>query len=181
MRNQWEPVKKHWLFWCGYVTMNHTIRYRVYQKRVYIIVDSGQEKSSEGQKGCDFMKDKILLFHMTEEEVLAKIQMACLMGRLGAKVIDKKDYLQTVGYLAGVAGMESKEIVYDGPEMEEPMMILCMSSARIDQVLAAFRQLGVPRIAYKAMLTPTNSTWTPLALYEELKREHEEFQKRSGK
>ena len=126
------------------------------------------------------MKETVLVFHMTEEETLAGIQLACLIGGIGVQVVEKKDYLQTVGYLAGVDGMVHTETVYEGPDLEEPMMILCMSSARVDRVLAAFRQLGLPRIAYKAMLTPTNSTWTPLALYEELKREHEEFQKRSG-
>ncbi len=119
------------------------------------------------------MKEKVLLFHFTDEEVLARMQLALLVNKVGAKKIEKKDYCQPVGYLAGVSGKKPVEVEYDGPELEEPMMILCMDSRRIDEVLAAFRRAGVPRIPYKAMLTPTNSDWTPLELYQELKREHE--------
>lgn len=119
------------------------------------------------------MKEKVLLFHFEDEEVLARIQMALLINRIGARKIEKKDYSQSVGYLAGVAGMKETDDIYDGPEFEESMMVMCMSSGRIDTLLAAFRKAGVPRIAYKAMLTQTNSTWTPVQLYGELASEHE--------
>ena len=126
------------------------------------------------------MKEKVLLFHFTDEEVLARMQLALLVNKVGAKKVEKKDYCQSVGYLAGVSGKKAAEVEYDGPELEEPMMIMCMDSRRIDELLTAFRRAGVPRIAYKAMLTPTNSDWTPLELYEELKREHEAMHKAGG-
>ena len=119
------------------------------------------------------MKEKVLLFHFTDEEILARMQLALLINKVGAKKVERKDYCQSVGYLAGVSGKKAAEVEYDGPELEEPMMIMCMDSRRIDELLAAFRRAGVPRIAYKAMLTSTNSDWTPLELYKELKREHE--------
>lgn len=124
------------------------------------------------------MSDKVLLFHIEDEAIQLRIEMALFMNQVGIKRIEKKDYLQTIGYLAGVEDAKATEIVYEGEELEDPMMILCMDSDKIDTVLAAFRQMGVPRINYKAMLTPTNATWTPLALYQELKREHEAFQNR---
>lgn len=126
------------------------------------------------------MKEKVLLFHFTDEEILARMQLALLINKVGAKKVERKDYCQSVGYLAGVAGKKAAEVEYDGPELEKPMMIMCMDSRRIDELLTAFRRTGVPRIAYKAMLTPTNSDWTPLELYEELKREHEAMHKAGG-
>lgn len=119
------------------------------------------------------MKEKVLLFHMEDEEILAKIQMILLLQHIGVRMVSMAEYCQPVGYLAGVKGMEAVEEEYAGPEFEEPMMVLCMNSGRIDQLLAAFRKAGVPRIAYKAMLTQTNRSWTPIELYGELKREHE--------
>lgn len=121
------------------------------------------------------MKDKVLLFHVEDEDVQLKIEMALFLSQISLRRVEKDEYLQTIGALAGVEGMELTGQTYEGEELPEPMLVLCMDSNRVDQVLAAFRSMGVPRIGCKAMLTPTNSNWTPLALYRELKREQEEF------
>ena len=127
------------------------------------------------------MKDKVLLFHVEDEDVQLKIEMALFLSQISLRRVEKSEYLQTIGALAGMEGKALTEQIYTGADIPEPMMVLCMDSNRVDQVLAAFRSMGVPRIGCKAMLTPTNSNWTPLALFAELKEEQEEFRKREQK
>ena len=56
----------------------------------------------------------------------------------------------------------------------EPALVLSgFSRQRLDALLAAMKRAGVPFIAHKAMLTPTNISWTFAQLCEELSREHQ--------
>lgn len=120
------------------------------------------------------MKEVLLVFHITEEKKLAKMRKALLPLRMRVKKIEKKDYLETIGYLAGLKDSESISKEYTGDELPGEMLVMAgFSNARVDQLLAAFRKNGVDRIACKAILTPTNATWNALELYEELRKEHE--------
>ena len=57
------------------------------------------------------------------------------------------------------------------------MLVFCnISNGKLDQLLTAMGRAGLPRIALKAMLTPTNRTWTSQQLWTELRREHEAMQ-----
>ena len=127
------------------------------------------------------MNEKVLLFHMEDPEMLSKIRVALMIQKITVKVVAVSDYNQTVGYLAGISGTPAKAGTYTGEDFDEPMMIFCMPSARLDGVLAAFRKAGIPAGIYKAMLTPTNSGWTPVALMAELKRERAEILKQQRK
>ena len=94
------------------------------------------------------------------------------------KLISEEMTGQKVGYIAGLDGYteESSPEQYDIPQ--EPVMIMQdFSSSQIDQLLAFFRNAGIPRIALKAMLTDHNKDWYFYELYKELKREHEYFEK----
>lgn len=62
-------------------------------------------------------------------------------------------------------------------EISAPMMVMCgFSGSRVDAFLQQMRRAGVPRIALKAMLTPTNCYWTSRELFRELQKEHEMMQ-----
>ena len=59
----------------------------------------------------------------------------------------------------------------------DPMLVFCnISNGKLDQLLTAMGRAGLPRIALKAMLTPTNRSWTSQQLWTELRREHEAMQ-----
>ena len=54
------------------------------------------------------------------------------------------------------------------------MLVLSgFTNARLDALLTALRKAGVPKIGWKAVLTPTNVSWTFRDLCAELEREHE--------
>ena len=82
---------------------------------------------------------------------------------------------ETVGHLFGLKGFAPREegaAVPDAPA--EPALVLSgFSRQRLDALLSALKRAGVPTIAHKAMLTPTNVGWTFAQLCQELSREHQ--------
>ena len=62
---------------------------------------------------------------------------------------------------------------------DDEMLVMChMLSDQLDAFLRAMRECGMPPIALKAVLTPTNVTWNSLTLHDELSREHDAMQRR---
>ena len=60
--------------------------------------------------------------------------------------------------------------------LPEPILVLCgLNNAQLDKLLPALRKLGAGP-CLKAVLTPTNASWTLSALYEELCKERAEIQ-----
>lgn len=127
------------------------------------------------------MNDQVLLFHFTDAALISQIRLALLPLKIRVRVVETREYQNTLGYLSGVPGHSPALMPYTGPELESPMLVLCMPNSRIDAVLAAFRKTGVPPLPYKAMLTPTNSSWTPPTLFTELQRERNEILKMQKK
>lgn len=125
------------------------------------------------------MEGKILLFQVSDPEILEKIRLAMLLQKVQVKVVEPVDYNQTIGFLAGIPGA-SNPGTYVGPALPEPMMVLCMPQQKLDGVLAALRAAGVPPMP-KAMLTPTNAGWKPVDLLNELRKEREMFGKMKKK
>lgn len=124
------------------------------------------------------MREVILLFNFTEKEKRNKVTRALFPLRIKIKEIEKKDYLNSIGYLAGSKELSAVEEVYTGEELEGEMLVMAgLSSARIDQVLKALRKSGAGNIPYKASLTLTNQHWNVRKLFEEIKEEHERMHK----
>lgn len=120
------------------------------------------------------MKETILLFNAPDKEKLLKIEMALFPLRLRLKRIQKEDYNQPLGFLAGMKDVAPAEGTFSGDELPGTMFVFCfLSDSRLNQALAALRRCGAGPFPYKAILTPTNSTWTAPDCFAELKKEHE--------
>lgn len=120
------------------------------------------------------MRETVLLYRFTDEERLSKVKKALLPLGMRLKAVKKEEYLQPIGYLAGVKEIGPSEAEYSGGDFEQEMMVMAgLSSARVDAVLLALRKSGAGRINYKAVLTPTNQHWDSVKLYGEISREHE--------
>lgn len=119
------------------------------------------------------MKETILLFNFQNKQKLSNLKRVLLPFRIRLKEINKEDYLQPLGYLAGVKEMASVESIYSGQELEDEMIIFAnISSNNLDQILLALRKNKL-MIPYKAVLTATNQNWTTIECFNEIKREHE--------
>lgn len=113
--------------------------------------------------------EKLLLFHLSDDDgkkteriaARLKISFACVAG---------SDYHQTLEALA--AGRKNPLAApYTGPVPEESLLLMCgFSERRMDKLLFELRKEGVS-VDFKAVLTPTNRTWTVTQLLLEMHRE----------
>lgn len=126
------------------------------------------------------MKETILLFNPPAKEELLKIETALFPLRIRLKKVTREDYNQPLGVLADLKDMEPAEGVFEGEELPDTMFIFCfLSDSRLNQALAALRKCGAGPFPYKAILTPTNSTWTAPDCFSEIRLEHETLHKQS--
>lgn len=124
------------------------------------------------------MRETVLLINFQDAKQLREIKMILLSMKIKMKTVEKKDYLQKIGYLAELKEMEAVQEVYDGEELEKEMMIFAnLREAQLEQILYRIRKNGVKKVDYKAILTDTNKDWTVPQLYEELAGEHEKMKK----
>lgn len=124
------------------------------------------------------MKETILLFNAPEKEKLLKIEMALFPLHIRLKRIPRAEYNQPLGVLAGLKDMAPAEGSYEGTELPGTMFIFCfLDDSRLNQVLAALRRSGAGPFPYKAILTPSNSSWTAPECFEEIRKEHEAMSK----
>lgn len=117
------------------------------------------------------MMPVILAVHFPAKK-LAKLRMAAM--RLGAKVrvVEKWEYLNTVGALTG--DLDSFESFYDGEDFPGELLVFAhFSDAQLNLFLQAIRAAKLPPVALKAVLTDENKGWNVLELREELQKEHE--------
>lgn len=124
------------------------------------------------------MRETVLLINFQDAKQLREIKMILLSLKIKMKTVEKKDYLQKIGYLAGMKDIEATQEVYTGDELEKEMMIFSgLREAQLEQILYRIRKNGVKKVDYKAILTDTNKEWTVPQLYEELAGEHEKMKK----
>lgn len=125
------------------------------------------------------MRESVLLINFQDKKKLREIQMMLMAVKLRMKLVDKKDYLQPIGYLAGLKDVPASEEQYDGEELEQEMMVFAgLTETHLDQMLFLMKKSGITPVNYKAILTETNRNWTVPELYAEIQKEHEAMTKK---
>ena len=119
------------------------------------------------------MATETVLMYNCSGEQWAKLRQIVLMLRVRIRPVEADQYGLTLEDLLGRS--EEKSPVEE--EFSDPMLVFCnLPHEKLDHLLTAMGRAGLPRIALKAMLTPTNRTWTSQQLWTELRREHEAMQ-----
>lgn len=117
------------------------------------------------------MQKIILAYNFTPERLQA-LKLICMMLRTQLRAVTREELLQPVGYLAGLPVAPVSE-AYSGDEGQEEMLLMCgFTRQDLDRLLAAVKKGKLRQVALKAMLTPTNCTWSGLQLLSELSQEH---------
>lgn len=120
------------------------------------------------------MREVVLLVNFQDKKQLREIQMMLLTVKLRMRMVSREEYLQTLGYLAGVKGMEAGQETYEGEELGREMMVFAgVTEEHLNQMLFLMKKSGVKPVDYKAVLTDTNKDWNILQLYKEISQEHE--------
>lgn len=122
-------------------------------------------------------KKKVLIYALPQErqrhltETMRQLQIVVIP-------VAPTQYAQPLRDL--IAGsIEQHAAAFPWPAFAEPMLVMHgLESEEIDEVLAALRHNQI-RIDLKAIVTPTNQTWTSLQLYGELCREREAMRRGS--
>ena len=113
---------------------------------------------------------EILAYNLSAERA-GRIRTLCAIQKLRLHLVTSEEFGLPIGVLAGV--LPPVEPTAADPFFEE-MLVLCqLSEAELERFLLGFRKSGIPPVALKAVLTPTNATWNAKALRDELKKEHE--------
>ena len=116
--------------------------------------------------------ETVLMYNCNGEQ-WAKLRQIFLMLRVRIRPVEADQYGLTLEDLLGRS--EEKSPVEE--KFSDPMLVFCnLPHEKLDHLLTAMGRAGLPRIALKAMLTPTNRTWTSQQLWTELRREHEAMQ-----
>ena len=119
------------------------------------------------------MAVETVLMYNCDGEQWAKLRQIFLMLRVRIRPVEADQYGLTLEELLG----RSEEKTPVEEEFSDPMLVFCnLPHEKLDHLLTAMGRAGLPRIALKAMLTPTNRTWTSQQLWTELRREHEAMQ-----
>ena len=118
------------------------------------------------------MEQFILMFGLDKDKEKT-VRTVC--SRIGAVpvIVERRDYSQKLGTLAGVQGFSRDKTVYSGPNFPAEMLVFSgMNSTQVDVFLAEYKKTGVPVVGLKAIVTPHNVFWTAEALFKELLKEH---------
>ena len=116
--------------------------------------------------------ETVLMYNCSGEQ-WPMLRQIFLMLRLRIRPVEADQYGLTLEDLLG----RSEEKAPVEEEFSDPMLVFCnLPHEKLDHLLTAMGRAGLPRIALKAMLTPTNRTWTSQQLWTELRREHEAMQ-----
>ena len=120
----------------------------------------------------------ILAFNISPEK-LGKMRILCARVKTRLRAVSESEYILTLGQLvAGEAAADKSENNAD-VEVEsfsdEMLVIAGLSGAQFNLFLQDFKRFNIPPIPLKAMLTATNSEWTPVQLHKELCAEREAF------
>lgn len=119
------------------------------------------------------MREIVLAYNFSDER-LSKLRRALLPLKFRIKTVSPEEFSKPVGLLAGF-----KEVELDPDDdcpdgFDEEMLIMGgLTNGRIDALINALYKKSVGRIDLKAVLTPSNITWSSNRVYTQVKADHE--------
>lgn len=120
--------------------------------------------------------EAVLLYNFNDKEKNRKLKAVLIQMGVRIKTADPSMLNEKVGFLLGIKGYEKNESPEEtGDCPEELLLMKGFTDMRLNLLLANMRKAKIPKILYKAVLTPTNQGWTLKQLYEEIKSEHHEM------
>ena len=119
------------------------------------------------------MAAPLILCYNLDGKTTDRLRSLCAAQGLALRAVPPWEYGLPVGALAGIpVAPSAKSAPAEG--FSDPMLLMChLLSPQLDAFLQGMREYGVPRVALKAILTPSNVAWTSRQLRDELAREHE--------
>ncbi len=119
-------------------------------------------------------QEQVLLYGFLDMDKLEKIQKILHRMNIKTRVLPEEAWREKVGFLLGVKGFKAASSVYDDGFVfpHEVMVMQNIRNKRLDQVLLAMKEGGVPQVKFKSVVTPFNTLWTLRRLCETMQKEH---------
>lgn len=119
-------------------------------------------------------QEQVLLYGFLDMEKLAKIEKILHRLNIRTKVLPEEAWREKVGYLLGMKGFKAAASQEDDGFVfpHEVMVMQNIRNKRLDQVLLALKEGGVPPVKFKSVVTPFNTLWTLRRLCETMQKEH---------
>ena len=115
---------------------------------------------------------KILLFSVAAQKV-EKIKVLCKTLGISVQQVEKSDYGQKLGAIAGITGFKKDGSRYSGADFPAELLVFSgINSSQMDIFLAEYKKAGIEPIGCKAIVTPDNVFWSADKLFREIFREH---------
>ena len=124
------------------------------------------------------MKKLILAYNFSGDR-LSGVKRSAVAVRAAVKAVEPESFGERIGFLAELPGFESEAKAPEGGFTEEMLLMSGFDSGDIDMLIKSLRKYGVGRVALKAIVTETNINWSSIDLYEAVKADHEEMQRRT--
>ena len=125
------------------------------------------------------MSGKLLIFEFNKLLTALEVHRALEAMDVEVMPVPRKHYNKTLEDIldpwSEIYDDDAEPDDYTGGPLGGQMAVLCELNDKLDDVLAALRNAGVGADCLKAILTDTNESWTPVALYQELCRERDSF------
>lgn len=135
------------------------------------------------------MKSIMLCYNLKGTKKGKKIGMLGSFLGFRVKYVEKEEYSKTIGVLTGLKEEVAEEASREETsgtdnekneeitDFEEEMLVMLLADNRIlDKLLFQMKKEKV-QVPLKAIVTAKNQNWTSMALYSEIKREHESMTK----
>lgn len=119
---------------------------------------------------------RMLAFNL-ESNALRALEALCAALAVDLNPVPQEAFALPLGALAGIPA--APKAASAPKPFSDPMLVMCnLDEPRFNAFLQMLRASGLPPIPLKAVLTPTNATWSACQLHDELAREHEALRRR---
>ena len=114
----------------------------------------------------------VLAFNLKDGDLMRIRALSQPLG-LQVKAVPPESFATPIGAMLGLPVAPSRAPVESGG-FSDPMLLMCgLDESRFNGFLRLMKGPGLPRVPLKAVLTPTNVSWSSSQLRDELVREHE--------
>lgn len=119
---------------------------------------------------------KTIIVNNIKADKQSALEKLCKDQQVRIKKVPYNFLGQPVGFLAQIPGMKKTGSVYKGSAIDEEVLVFAdFGDEDLDEFLAGYKAAGIETIQLKAVVTPTNMSWTFVELYNELVRERNAY------
>lgn len=123
---------------------------------------------------------QVLLFAFRPEERTMRILRYLTSQGVSVRTVQAAELNETLGYLFSLPGYEKRgSLDYLTRSVPEMLVMHGFDQTMLDDFLRFFRAEDVRRVELKAVLTPTNASWTAAELSRHLQAERDSMRKRN--